>query len=67
MGPRHAGGAAAGNRLAGPADRGDLRPVAGGRALEARVAEITGLRIDPYFTATKLTWLAGNGRPCGPG
>jgi glycerol kinase len=27
---------------------------------EPRVAEITGLRIDPYFTATKLTWLARN-------
>jgi len=25
---------------------------------ERRVAEITGLRIDPYFTATKLTWLS---------
>ena len=25
---------------------------------EQRVAEITGLRIDPYFTATKLTWLS---------
>ena len=25
---------------------------------EPRVAELTGLRIDPYFTATKLTWLA---------
>ena len=25
-----------------------------------RVAEISGLRIDPYFTATKLTWLAEN-------
>jgi glycerol kinase len=25
-----------------------------------RVAELTGLRIDPYFTATKLTWLARN-------
>jgi glycerol kinase len=25
---------------------------------EDRVAELTGLRIDPYFTATKLTWLA---------
>ncbi|MDX6199236.1 MAG: glycerol kinase [Actinomycetota bacterium] len=24
---------------------------------EARVAELTGLRLDPYFTATKLTWL----------
>ncbi|HUJ06198.1 MAG TPA: glycerol kinase GlpK [Streptosporangiaceae bacterium] len=25
---------------------------------EERVAELTGLRIDPYFTATKLTWMA---------
>jgi glycerol kinase len=27
---------------------------------EDRVAAVTGLRIDPYFTATKLTWLAEN-------
>jgi glycerol kinase len=27
---------------------------------EPRVAELTGLRLDPYFTATKLTWLARN-------
>ena len=25
---------------------------------ERRVAELTGLRLDPYFTATKLAWLA---------
>jgi glycerol kinase len=25
---------------------------------EERVTELTGLRIDPYFTGTKLTWLA---------
>jgi glycerol kinase len=25
---------------------------------ETRVAELTGLRLDPYFTGTKLTWLA---------
>src|SRR3954453_22250388 len=25
---------------------------------EARVAELTGLRLDPYFTATKYCWLA---------
>ena len=25
---------------------------------ESRIAELTGLRIDPYFTATKLTWLS---------
>ncbi|GAB2683110.1 glycerol kinase GlpK [Thalassiella azotivora] len=29
---------------------------------EDRVAEVTGLRIDPYFTATKLRWLAENDR-----
>jgi glycerol kinase len=28
--------------------------------VEPTVAELTGLRIDPYFTATKLTWLAEN-------
>jgi len=27
---------------------------------EARVKALTGLRLDPYFTATKLTWLAAN-------
>jgi glycerol kinase len=27
---------------------------------EDRIAELTGLRIDPYFTATKLAWLARN-------
>ena len=27
---------------------------------EPRVAELTGLRLDPYFTGTKLTWLADN-------
>ncbi len=25
---------------------------------EEEVAAVTGLRIDPYFTATKLTWIA---------
>lgn len=29
---------------------------------EDRVAELTGLRIDPYFTATKLTWLSRHAR-----
>ena len=28
------------------------------RGSEARVSELTGLRLDPYFTGTKLTWLA---------
>jgi glycerol kinase len=27
---------------------------------EAAVAEVTGLRIDPYFTATKLSWVREN-------
>jgi glycerol kinase len=27
---------------------------------EPRVSELTGLRLDPYFSATKLTWLARN-------
>ncbi len=27
---------------------------------EAEVAQITGLRLDPYFTATKLTWISHN-------
>ncbi len=27
---------------------------------EAEVSQITGLRLDPYFTATKLTWIATN-------
>ncbi|MFT3872179.1 MAG: glycerol kinase GlpK [Nocardioides sp.] len=27
---------------------------------EERVAEVTGLRLDPYFSATKLTWLREN-------
>jgi glycerol kinase len=27
---------------------------------EERVRELTGLRLDPYFTATKLSWLAEN-------
>jgi glycerol kinase len=29
---------------------------------EDRVAELTGLRLDPYFTGTKLAWLADNDR-----
>jgi glycerol kinase len=27
---------------------------------EPRVSELTGLRLDPYFTGTKLTWVAEN-------
>lgn len=27
---------------------------------EPRITELTGLRLDPYFTATKFTWLAEN-------
>jgi glycerol kinase len=28
--------------------------------VEPRVAELTGLRLDPYFTGTKFAWLAGH-------
>lgn len=31
-----------------------------GAGHEPRVTELTGLRLDPYFTGTKLTWLAEN-------
>ena len=58
LGPGHAGRAAAGHRLAGPADGGHLRAAAGRPATSTRVAALTGLRLDPYFTGTKLTWLA---------
>ena len=36
---------------------------------EPRVASLTGLRLDPYFTGTKLTWLAEHraGHLAGPG
>jgi glycerol kinase len=27
---------------------------------ESRVSEVTGLRLDPYFTATKFSWLSAN-------
>lgn len=30
------------------------------QGLEDRVTELTGLRLDPYFSASKLTWLARN-------
>ncbi|TQN31326.1 glycerol kinase [Haloactinospora alba] len=29
---------------------------------ESRVTDVTGLRLDPYFTATKLTWVKRNDR-----
>ena len=34
---------------------------------ELRVSELTGLRLDPYFTGTKLTWLAANEPEIGAG
>jgi glycerol kinase len=34
---------------------------------EPRVSELTGLRLDPYFTGTKLTWLADNNDAAWPG
>jgi len=34
---------------------------------EPRVADLTGLRLDPYFTATKLAWLAEHDEPAWAG
>ena len=34
-----------------------------GAGHEPRVAELTGLRLDPYFTATKLAWLREHDEP----
>ncbi len=34
---------------------------------EERVHELTGLRFDPYFTGTKLSWLAANDPSCWAG
>jgi glycerol kinase len=34
---------------------------------EPRISELTGLRLDPYFTGTKLTWLAAHEPAIGPG
>ena len=36
----------------------ELRARTDGAALESRVRELTGLGLDPYFSSTKLTWLA---------
>ena len=58
LGPRDPRLAAARDRLAGPAHRRHLRPAARRRATRTRVTELTGLRLDPYFSGTKLTWLA---------
>ncbi len=34
---------------------------------EARIAELTGLRLDPYFTGSKLTWLSRHAAPAWAG
>ena len=34
---------------------------------EAEVSERTGLRLDPYFTGTKLAWMLREPRACGTG
>ena len=58
LGPRDAGLAPAGDRLAGPADRRRSATRLRDEGHEDRVTELTGLRLDPYFSGTKLTWLA---------
>ena len=47
-----------GDRLAGPALGQRLRPA--GRAGADELAAITGLPLDPYFAAPKMTWLREN-------
>ena len=48
------------DRLAGPAYRRRSATGCATTGHEERVAELTGLRLDPYFSGTKLTWLAEN-------
>ncbi len=38
-----------------------------GAGHEPRITELTGLRLDPYFTGTKLTWLAEHDQAIWPG
>ena len=52
------GSPAARDRLAGPAYRRRSATGCATRATRTRVTELTGLRLDPYFSGTKLTWLA---------
>ena len=60
VGPTEPRGAAASDRVAGPTYRRDLCEQLRDAGHEPRVAELTGLRLDPYFTGTKLAWLAAN-------
>ena len=48
------------DRLAGPAYGRHLPAAASEEGHEERVTELTGLRLDPYFSGTKLVWLAEN-------
>jgi len=59
LGPRDPRRPAARDRLAGPAYGGALRPGPRRRARTAR-RRAHRLRLDPYFSATKLTWIKNN-------
>ena len=56
LGPAHRRAGLQRHRLAGPAHRRSLPRAGTGRPRE-RIAEKTGLRLDPYFSATKLAWI----------
>ncbi len=58
LGPADRAAAHPGDRLAGPALGRDMR--APGPAASAGFAQITGLPLDPYFAAPKMTWLREN-------
>ena len=58
LGPPHPALPPPGDRVAGPPHHRHLRPAARRRRRGTRVAELTGLRLDPYFTGTKFAWLA---------
>ena len=55
--PAHRQAGAQRHRLAGPAHRAASAPNCVQQGLEPMVQRATGLRIDPYFSATKLRWL----------
>ena len=57
LGPRYGQTAFPRDRLAGPQVGGHLRAAGGPRA---ELAAITGLPLDPYFAAPKMTWLREN-------
>ena len=58
--PRRLRAAGAGDRLGLPSRAADRRAAGGGRRRRARSSELSGLPLDPYFSATKIRWLVEN-------